>query len=87
MTDARVPDMPCNEFVELVTDYLDGALPGDLVATIDAHLAICPGCRRVVAQWREVIRLTGQLAGSDVDRIDADIRAQLIATFRRRHGT
>ena len=87
MTDARVPDLPCNEFVELVTDYLDGALPGDLVANIDAHLAICPGCRRVVAQWREVIRLTGQLAGSDVDRIDADIRAQLIATFRRRHGT
>ncbi len=87
MTDARVPDLPCNEFVELVTDYLDGALPGDLVANIDAHLAICPGCRRVVAQWREVIRLTGQLAESDVDRIDPDTRAQLIATFLRRHGT
>jgi anti-sigma factor RsiW len=87
MTDARVPDLPCNEFVALVTDYLDGALPGDLVANIDAHLAICPGCRRVVAQWREVIRLTGQLAESDVDRIDPDTRAQLIATFLRRHGT
>ena len=86
MTDAGVPDLPCNEFVVLVTDYLDGALPGDLVATIDAHLATCPGCRRVVAQWREVIRLTGRLAESDVDRIDADTRAQLIATFRRRHG-
>jgi anti-sigma factor RsiW len=87
VTDDRVPDLPCNDFVELVTDYLDGALPGDLVARIDAHLAICPGCRRVVAQWREVIRLTGQLAESDVDRVDADTRAQLIATFRRRHGT
>jgi anti-sigma factor RsiW len=87
MTDARVPDMPCNEFVELVTDYLDGALPDDLVTNIDAHLAVCPGCRRVVAQWREVIRLGGQLAESDVVRIDPDTRAQLMATFRRRHGT
>ena len=86
MTGARDPDLPCTEFVELVTDYLDGALPGDLVARIDSHLAICPGCRRVLAQWRDVIRLTGRLAGSDIDRIDPETRAQLMAAFRRRHS-
>jgi len=87
MTDAQVPDVPCNEFVELVTDYLDGALPDDLAARIDAHLAICPGCRSVLTQWREVVRLTGRLADTDVDRIDPDTRSRLTATFRRRHGT
>jgi anti-sigma factor RsiW len=86
MTDTRVPDLPCNELVEQVTDYLDGALPDDLVAHIEAHLATCPSCRRVVAQWRKVIGLTGQLAESDVARLDPDTRAQLMATFRRRHG-
>jgi anti-sigma factor RsiW len=90
VTDAQVPDVPdvpCNEFVELVTDYLDGALPDELVAHIDAHLTICPGCRSVLAQWRQVIGLTGRLAEIDVDRIDPDTRAQLMATFRRRHVT
>jgi anti-sigma factor RsiW len=86
VTDAGVPDLPCNELVELVTDYVDGAMPDDLVARIEAHLATCPGCRRVVAQWREVIRLTGQLAESDVERLDPDTRTELMATFRRRHG-
>jgi predicted anti-sigma-YlaC factor YlaD len=87
MTDAQVPDVPCNEFVELVTDYLDGALPDELVAHIDAHLAVCAGCRSVLAQWREVTRLAGRLAQTDVDRVDPDTRAQLMATFRRRYST
>jgi len=86
VTGARHLDLRCNEFVELVTDYLDGSLARELVARIDAHLATCRGCRRVLAQWREVIRLTGRLAGSDVDRIDPETRAQLMAAFRRRHG-
>ena len=87
MTDAPVPDVPCNEFVEVVTDYLDGALPAELVADIDAHLAICSGCRSVLAQWREVVRLAGRLAETEVDRVEPGTRAQLMATFRRRHGT
>jgi anti-sigma factor RsiW len=85
MSDAQA-DLPCNELVELVTDYLDGALPDDLVAQIDAHLATCPGCRRVVVQWREVIRLSGRLADFELGRVDPDTRTQLMAAFRRRHG-
>ena len=29
-------DVPCNELVELVTDYLDGALLPDRMAEVDA---------------------------------------------------
>jgi predicted anti-sigma-YlaC factor YlaD len=90
MSDPQTPEMPdmaCNELVELVTDYLEGALtPGD-VQRIDRHLEVCPGCRSVLAQWREAIRLTGRLAETEVDDLDPDTRARLMATFRRRrHG-
>jgi anti-sigma factor RsiW len=77
-----IPDLPCNQFVELVTDYLDGALAPGERAQVDAHLAICEGCRRVLAQWREVVRLTGRLDESAVDEIDPRARAALMATFR-----
>ena len=34
----------CREFVELVTDYLEGALPDAERARFEAHLAECDGC-------------------------------------------
>jgi len=83
MTDPS--DLRCSEFVELVTDYLDDALPTDQRSQLDEHLETCPGCQTVLAQWREVVRLTGRLATTDVDHVDPTTRSQLLATFRHRH--
>ncbi len=58
----------CREFVDLVTAYLDHALPPDRQAQIDDHLATCEGCRTVLAQWRTVIDLAGRLTDVDIDR-------------------
>jgi anti-sigma factor RsiW len=77
-------DVPCAELVELVTDYLDGALPPAWRERIEAHLAICEGCRRVVAQWQLVVRLGGRVAESDVEAVDPAVRRELLAAFRRR---
>lgn len=38
-------DIACIELVELLTDYLEGALPPDEVAAVEAHLALCPHCQ------------------------------------------
>lgn len=88
MTEPQAVDpheQACDELVELVTDYLEDELPADERARVDRHLTICEGCRTVLAQWRDVIRLTGRLADSDVDRADPDTRTRLLATFRHRH--
>jgi anti-sigma factor RsiW len=82
----EVADVPCNEFVELVTDYLEDALSDELVRNIDAHLEDCAGCRSVLAQWRLVVRITGRLAETAVDQLDADTRQRLMASFQQRHG-
>jgi anti-sigma factor RsiW len=55
-------DLPCVEFVDLVTTYLDDALPADVRERVDVHLDGCEGCRNVLAQWRTVIRLTSRLS-------------------------
>jgi anti-sigma factor RsiW len=56
----------CQQWVELVTDYLDGALPRRLVAAIDRHLAGCEHCHEYLDQMRATIRITGTLRDEEL---------------------
>lgn len=60
----------CGDFVELMTAYLDDALPDDLRAEVDRHLDVCSGCRTAITQWRRVVDLTGRLSADDVTDVD-----------------
>lgn len=71
--------MTCRELVELVTDYLDGALPSRERERVEAHLAKCRGCSEYVEQMRQTIRLTGRLREDDVPR---EAREALLTAFR-----
>jgi anti-sigma factor RsiW len=53
----------CRSVVELLTDYLEGALPAPVHAAVDRHLAHCRDCRTYLAQLRTVIRLGAALRG------------------------
>ena len=75
-------DVPCAVFVDMITDYLDGTIPPDLRARVDAHLALCPGCTSVLEQIRRVIRLAGRLTDDDVEALPAADRDRLLAAFR-----
>ena len=72
----------CQQFVEDVTAYLDGALPETVVAIIEAHLADCPHCREYLSQMRRTIAVTRELAEHDVDTMPADVRERLMQAFR-----
>ena len=77
-----VDDFPCNQFVELVTEYLDGALPPDDTRRLEEHLAICGGCDSVLEQFRTIIRVSGHLEEADVDRLTAAQRTPVMTAFR-----
>ena len=77
-----VDDFPCNQFVELVTEYLDGALPADDTARLEAHLQLCPGCQSVLEQFRAIIAMTGHLADTDVQALADAQREPVMAVFR-----
>ena len=48
-------DVACQELVELVTEYLEGALPPDEVAAVDQHLVDCDPCLRYLRQMRATL--------------------------------
>ena len=61
MTIPDAHDLTCKELVELVTDYLEGALSPADQRRFDEHLAGCPYCRIYLEQMRQTVRLLGKL--------------------------
>ncbi len=76
-------DLPCAVFVEMVTDYLEGSIPGDLRVRLEQHLAICPGCTSVLDQIDRLIRLAGRITEDDVDALQPAQRDEILAAFRQ----
>jgi anti-sigma factor RsiW len=78
----RRDDLLCAEFVEVVTDYLEGAMDRRDRARLESHLRSCPGCTRYLAQMRATIGLTGRLRAADIDALGVGARDALLAAFR-----
>jgi anti-sigma factor RsiW len=74
------PELTCKELVELVTDYLEGALPESERARFDAHLGECPYCRTYLEQMRQTVALVGRLTE---ETIPPDARDDLLQRFRK----
>ena len=72
-------EIVCRELVELVTPYLEDALPSDERALVDAHLASCDGCEAYVQQMRLTIRAIGHVSE---DAITSRTREEVLAIFR-----
>ena len=81
MTDAPRPadDLACTEEVELMTDYLEGALPAAEAQRFERHLETCPGCTEYLEQMRT---LAGSLGGLPEESLPAELRDGLIDAFR-----
>ena len=74
------PELVCQEVVELVTDYLEGALSRSERRRFEAHLGGCEHCTEYLAQMRATIRLTGRL---DAEDLTPAMREEFTALYRR----
>jgi anti-sigma factor RsiW len=84
MTDERAPfpddDLACVDEVEMITDYLEGALPEAERRRLEDHVAHCPGCTEYLEQMRAVAGSLGDLRQD----VPAEMRAAVLAAFRNR---
>lgn len=70
--------MSCSEFVELVTEYLEGAMDDESLRRFREHIELCPGCDTYLEQIREVIRQSGRLGPED---ISGEARSRMLDAF------
>ena len=72
-------ELTCQDFVELVTEYLEGALDEDTVRRFEEHLALCPGCETYLSQMKETASRLGEIP---VESLSAETQATLLSAFR-----
>jgi anti-sigma factor RsiW len=77
-----VEELSCRELVEILGDYLEGAMTPDERARLDEHLADCEGCAAYLEQLRVTIRLGGRLSE---DAVPPEAMAPLLEAFRAWH--
>jgi len=70
--------LSCQELVELITDYLEGALSRRDRKRFEAHIAACEHCTLYLEQLQRTIALTGMLREQDVQ---PDARDALLVQF------
>ena len=71
--------MNCRQVVELMTDYLEGALSAVDRARFEEHLVGCDGCTAYLAQLRMARTIVGRLADEPVP---AAVEKELLEAFR-----
>jgi len=71
--------MTCQEFVEIITDYLEGTMPFWERVRFHLHLGLCLGCRVYLRQMRQTIHTLGRLPEEPVPPV---VREELLKRFR-----
>jgi anti-sigma factor RsiW len=72
--------LACQDVIELVTAYLDDALPKRERARLESHLRGCPHCTEYLRQIRETRRMLGTV---ELDGLAPAARNELLDVFRR----
>ena len=76
-------EITCKELVEVITDYVEGAMPQAERRRFEAHLETCPYCVNYLEQMRETIGTLGELRE---DAIAPDEREALLDAFHDWRG-
>ncbi|MEV4362098.1 anti-sigma factor family protein [Nonomuraea sp. NPDC004186] len=77
-------DLGCDDVLELLTDYLEAALPAGRRRRVADHLDACPAC----SEWRAQILATIAALGCLRDDVmPAPVLAALRASFRMSPGS
>jgi len=72
-------ELTCRELVELVTDYLEEALPPAERAIFESHIDGCDACAIYLDQIRATVAVAGKLGE---ERVAPAARDALLAAFR-----
>ncbi len=76
-------DIVCVSGVELLMEYLEGALAPDVRAAIEAHVAGCPRCVAFIASYRETPRILRDATSDGDARRPGGVAAGRLARSER----
>jgi len=75
----EIGHLSCQEFVELVTDYLDDALDAVTRARFELHVGLCHGCESYLHQMEQTASRLGSIP---VESLSTEAQSTLLDAFR-----
>ena len=81
--DDDVLTVACREFVELVTEHLEGTLPEPVERAVSAHLELCDPC---VVYLEQVRRTAAALRALPSPTLPPAARQRVLQVFTALHG-
>jgi anti-sigma factor RsiW len=70
----------CRDAVELITAYLDDAMPARERRTLERHLGLCEHCAEYLNQLKATMAAVGRV---DPDQLSPSTQQALIEVYRR----
>ena len=67
----------CRQFVEIATEYTEGALPAETTDLVEQHLVMCDWCRDYLDQLEATVDAVGGLE-PEMRRAERDPDARLV---------
>jgi predicted anti-sigma-YlaC factor YlaD len=80
--DLPVDEVTCRQFVELVTEYFEGALEPRTLSQVEEHLAMCDWCDTYLEQMQATIASVRELG----DERSPEPPDSVLAVFRSRRA-
>ena len=68
----------CQEVIELVTDYLERALPSEEASLFEQHINFCDGCEWYLDQMRATVAAVGRI---EEEEVPPETRDKLLTAF------
>ncbi len=74
-----VGNLSCQDVAEVITEYLEGAMPWSTRIRFHMHLGLCNACRNYLKQMKYTVQTLGKLP---TDPISPEVREALLRQFR-----
>lgn len=76
----EIDEVTCREFVELVTDYREGALPEERMELVEEHLVMCDWCKTYLEQMQATVDALPEAA--EREPVPEETERVLLSAFR-----
>lgn len=76
--------MTCCELADFLAEYVEGMLPADTHRAFEAHLSVCPDCRKYVDSYRKTMHLSksAMRGPASVDDVPEELVAAILKAKR-----
>ena len=77
----EIDEVSCREFVELVTDYWEGALAEERMELVEEHLVMCDWCKTYLEQMELTVESLPE-ARAGREQLPEETERVLVSAFR-----